>query len=263
MLRNLNATNRKTISPQHYSLKLEKVAETSPPHFNLTLELESYKFSKSARICVEAWRGSISQRWNFGTVGGIEQGDKRFRKLKELSVSATFQIKVISTETPGLILGQTKSVIRSCQPADNQSFLPIQYEDFHEIWRLEHSNATDQPVLQLNTKLRDVEEQIGNPTSLLCLTVLPAVLRAVLVRFLLIENFKFDETEQEQVAYQWFDFSYKLVPYDSLLTDLQENDDDEEKRVLLSEWIESVVDKFAQNVLKVNQHIPQSSQRLT
>ncbi len=256
MLRHLNATNRKTISPQNYSLTLHKTVETASPHFNLTLNLGKYNFPDSANICVEAWRGNVCQRWNVGTVGFIDLGDDASRRLKELPISARFRITVISNETHGLILGETKPVTRSFQPSTHQSFLPVQFVDnMNEIWRVDHGNSDDVPVLQLNRRLRNVEDQIGKPTSFLCLTILPAVLRTVLTRFLLIENNSLTESEPEQAMYQWLNFSNELVPYDNLLDELENESDIEQRHKELSSWIESVVEHFAETRLKLKDHV--------
>ena len=255
MLRRLNETGRKTIVSQHYELTLNRDIATKPPYFELKLDLASYDFPPSAYIYVEAWRGNVSQRWNIGTVDRIDPKDVDYRRLTELSVSANFRITVVSDSKPGFILGKIDQIARSLSSLGEQSILPtVELEDMSEVWRLDYPTDVDMPVLQLNAKIENISQKIRQP-GLFRSVVLPAVVRSILTRILLIdgESLDFKNIEPNEASYKWLNFSDGIVPIESTRSEFA--DDPENDRQLIEKWIDEVTSKFAEESIQVGKFI--------
>lgn len=254
MLRNLNATKRRAISTGDYQLTLKNDSFAADPYFELELDLKKYKFPSSARICVEAWRGNVSKRWDFGTIDHINLRDTNYRRLDDMSVSLNFRITVISSDIPGLILGEAKTKVRFSSSLDQQSFLPIELkDDMVEVWRLDYNNSSDEPVLQLNQKMVNVVEEIRKP-GIFRSTILPAVLRSVLTRILIIDKTPLDinEIETDQPSFKWLNFADGIVSVETIKTRVEKDGHSDEDVEEILDWIEIVVEKFSNDKLQIN-----------
>ena len=164
MIRRFNHTSRKSIRGAHARVTLRRLEQNVPrPRrkgaddtsnetwcFDLKLDLDRFGFPADARLRIDAWRGTASQRWDWGTVGTQAAPPERDRILTDVPKTSQFRVSVVAAGDSGRLLGVADK-LRPRLPVE--SLLPLQRADLgDEVWRLDYGQGDDIVVLQVNRR---------------------------------------------------------------------------------------------------------------
>lgn len=230
----LNFTGRQRISHDHVRVSLIADGQNS---FSARMNLESYGFPDSAAVIVEAYRQLELARYEFGTVvRPIPPPNCRLSEFGSLD-GVKFRVKVVSVDEPhGRLLGVAERIVPTDEALDRTRRIPLINVKGHdlgrEIWRVDF---TDEPILLINYRL--VNKHSLARSGVFQSLVLPEVLRSILTRILLIEQYRYFEDEEDWGA-RWLQFASSFPG----VGDVPEEEDPE----LDAEWIDSAVSAFCQ-----------------
>ncbi len=244
MIRRLNRTGRRQIARADVAVRLRSTEGNEPPIFDLALNLRDYNFPLDARVRVEAWRSNAVQRWDYGTVGSINEPSEESRRMRDVPQSSQFRVLVVAGDGSGRLLGLLPS-IRPTLP--QRSLLPVQEageeELGEEVWRVDFGDGNDSPVLLLNSSVTGISEIVRTDKAFRSL-VMPAVLRTVITHVVIDQ--RADPEDGESSSWSgWFKIAEDLhaeAEIPSLGFEADESEVDEARK-----WIESVVRAFAKD----------------
>lgn len=240
MIRHFNQTGRVRILREHVDLSLQPGREGQPRVFDLSLSLGEYNFDPEANIRVEAAVSNVSQRWQFGTVGQFTPPPEYERRMTEVPSTARFRIFVVKSDDSGLLLGAADGIAPT---QDASSLLPIQEDDIgDEVWRLDFSSVGE-PLLLLNNSVDNISGIVRSDAKFRSL-VMPEVLRAILLRAVVIERQDPDDDQSQWNL--WFETARSILPRreaPNLSADASLTQE-------ATEWIDDVVQVFAQTRVK-------------
>lgn len=240
MIRHFNQTGRVRILREHVDLSLQAGREGQPRVFDLSLSLDEYNFDPEANIRVEAAVSNVSQRWQFGTVGQFTPPPEYERRMTEVPSTARFRIFVVKSDDSGLLLGAADGIAPT---QDASSLLPIQEDDIgDEVWRLDFSSVGE-PLLLLNNSVDNISGIVRSDAKFRSL-VMPEVLRAILLRAVVIERQDPDDDQSQWNL--WFETARSILPHrepPNLSADASLTQE-------ATEWIDDVVQVFAQTRVK-------------
>ena len=240
MIRHFNQTGRVRILREHVDLSLQAGREGQPRVFDLSLSLSEYNFDPEANIRVEAAVSNVSQRWQFGTVGQFTPPPEYERRMTEVPSTARFRIFVVKSDDSGLLLGAADGIAPT---QDASSLLPIQEDDIgDEVWRLDFSSVGE-PLLLLNNSVDNISGIVRSDAKFRSL-VMPEVLRAILLRAVVIERQDPDDDQSQWNL--WFETARSILPHreaPNLSADASLTQE-------ATEWIDDVVQVFAQTRVK-------------
>jgi len=231
----LNFTGRRKISQNHVRISIN--ADDMEHAFSARMELDGYAFPDNAALILEAYRQLELTRFEFGTVTRpIPPPNCRLSEFGSLD-GVRFRLKVVSTDQPrGRLLGVADRISATDEALGRTRRVPLLTVKGHdlgrEIWKLDLS---DEPLLLVNFKLADQHALVRSP--MFQAMVLPEVLRAILVRVLLIDQFRQFEDENDWAA-RWLKFAGSFPGVGRI----PEDPDGE----LDAEWIDSAVAAFCQ-----------------
>lgn len=231
----LNFTGRRRISHDH--VKISVATQDPQITFSARMDLETYSFPATAALIVEAYRQLELARFEFGTVTRpIPPPNCRLAEFGTLD-GVKFRLKVVSIDEPrGRLLGVADRIVAINEALDRTRRIPLLNVKGHdlgrEIWKLDF---TDEPILLINYRLANKHGLARS--SVFQSMVLPEVLRAILCRVLLIDEYRYFEDEDDWAA-RWLRFASSFpgvsgVPEDPDLD-------------LDMEWIDSAVSAFCQ-----------------
>ncbi len=236
-VRRLNYTSRKRIRQRDVSIAVHQV-QGSPPEFEASVLLESYRLPGDALIYVEAYRQTSWMRFEFGTVS--KPAFQEPRKLNEFdSMDAIlFRVRVTSSgDASGLLLAEADGI----RPSGADEFeekrvplLPVKPDDElgQEIYKIDF---TADPILLINAKINDWRSLVQQPAFVGL--VFPAVLRQVLNRILKEEEHTdFDDLSDWRSRWLRFCISFGAG------SDIPEASDDD--AAAIDDWIDSAVSAF-------------------
>ncbi|MEQ9408017.1 MAG: hypothetical protein RIK87_09840 [Fuerstiella sp.] len=230
----LNFTGRRRIAQDHVKIALIADGQNT---FSARMNLESYGFPGDAAVIVEAYRQLELARYEFGTVTRpIPPPNCRLTEFGSLD-GVRFRIKVVSTDrSRGRLLGVADRVTPTDQTLDRTRRIPLINVKGHdlgrEIWKLDFS---DEPLLLINYRLCNKHSLVRS--DVFQSLVLPQVLRTVLTRILLIDQFRYFEDEDDWAA-RWLRFASSF-PSVGEVPDTEDPEMD-------GEWIDSAVSAFCQ-----------------
>ena len=240
MIRHFNQTGRVRILREHVDLSLQAGREGQPRVFDLSLSLSEYNFDPEANIRVEAAVSNVSQRWQFGTVGQFTPPPEYERRMTEVPSTARFRIFVVKSDDSGLLLGAADGIAPT---QDASSLLPLQEDDIgDEVWRLDFSSVGE-PLLLLNNSVDNISGIVRSDAKFRSL-VMPEVLRAILLRAVVIERQDPDDDQSQWNL--WFETARSILPHreaPNLSADASLTQE-------ATEWIDDVVQVFAQTRVK-------------
>ena len=231
----LNFTGRRRIAQDH--VKISVSAADGQNCFSARLNLETYGFPETAAVIVEAYRQLELSRFEFGTVTRpIPPPNCRLGEFGALE-GVKFRVKVVSNDTPkGRLLGVADRIVASDQAIDRIRRIPLINVKGHdlgrEVWKIDFA---DEPILLINYRLADKHAlaRSGVFQSL----VLPEVLRSILTRILLVDQYRYFEDENDWAA-RWLRFASSFPGVGGVPED--------EDAELDAEWIDSAVSAFCQ-----------------
>ncbi len=230
----LNFTGRRRIAQDHIKVSLIADGQNS---FSARMNLESYGFPNDAAVIVEAYRQLELTRFEFGTViRPIPPPNCRLTDFGSLD-GVRFRVKVVSTQEPqGRLLGVADRINPTDEMLDRSRRIPLINVKGHdlgrEIWKVDFS---DEPLLLINYRLCNKHSLARS--SMFQSLVLPQVLRSILTRILLIDQFRYFEDEEDWAA-RWLRFASSFPGVGEV--------PEEEDAELDSEWIDSAVSAFCQ-----------------
>jgi len=232
----INYTGRKKIPLESFTLEF---GNSSGPDFKLNADLANLA---DLRLCADASvsiHGSHRIRriiFECGTIKEIKD-PKVFTSTSNFE-GLGFTVKITDvTGTPGKLLAES-AVIYPKSHGDKSSkktILPILQSDLDdEIYRVDFSG--DRPVLLINKNAGDKNSIAKSPffRSL----VYPSVLREILTRILIINEY--DDPDDDDAGWQ-----AKWLEFGSLMPGMSENPKISEDEFVLIKWIENVVSSFA------------------
>jgi hypothetical protein len=204
------------------------------------------KISPPPRVYIEACRGASTlwKRFDFGRIGTIHPPEDR--SLNEFGVAEgiLFRVKVSADE--GHILGRLLAEadkIRPRLPEDKeqhgepliQHMLADDIGD--ETWRVDFTG--DMPLLKINSRVpMGVDQFLVDPHHRALFA--PAVMRQILTRILVIEQYVGDEEDDADWHRRWIRFAMQLNAADYPGT----VDDQNSNLAEVEYWIDTSVEAF-------------------
>lgn len=231
----LNFTGRRRISHDH--VKISVATQDPQITFSARMSLETYGFPATATLIVEAYRQLELCRFEFGTVTRpIPPPICRLAEFGTLD-GVKFRLKVVSSDKPhGRLLGVADRIVAINEALDRTRRIPLLNVKGHdlgrEIWKLDF---TDEPILLINYRLANKHALARS--SVFQAMVLPEVLRAILNRVLLVDQYRYFEDEDDWAA-RWLRFASSFPG----VGDVPDDPDMD----LDMEWIDSAVSAFCQ-----------------
>ncbi len=232
--------NRAKILQSDIEIKLEVLGPSK--RFSAKLHLDSYNFPAEAGIYIDAKQLLERIRFDFGTVARpVAQESIDISRLKGDRV--TFDVIIVDLATARK-LGSAETVRPTKAgdtPEHRKELLPIDASKSLDgiVWKIEYSEqwegASDGPILLLDREATrgSAAHFVGNPW--VRALVLPAAMREILTRILVLDEQHFDE-EGTTWPQAWLRYASKLVG------DLPPTHDREED---LTHWIDRAVQKMA------------------
>lgn len=240
-IRRINYTDRYRIDKGDVRIRLVD-PNAVPVAFTADLTLPTEKLPGDARIFVEAYRQTTRMRFEFGTVAspGFPGGSATLTEFSNTD-AVLFAVKVtgVTGNVAGMLLADRDGISATSSDDKDQKepLLPADCADLgQEVWRLDFEN--NGPVLVFNSRLADWRSVAADPQ--IKAVTYAAILRMVLARILILDNWVEDEDEDRNDWHaKWLAFAKRLPG----VADLEADPTPADKW----EWIEMVAAAFAQN----------------
>ena len=234
MIRQFNYTQRKRIEQQQASIELHETDDGNPPTFSANLVLDDLRLPADARLVIVAMDGRAAMRFDWGTAGApAPPADCR---LTAVPYNPTFRVMALDADRKILALANS---IRPKRAAGRESLLWLQEDDLgQEIWRLDFSNP-GHPTLLVNRSIANISAAMRQDDHLRGLA-LPAALRALLIRALIVEDAVPDDDAGDWGSWLGFVDGFYDADYPGL------NADGQRERNEISAWIDGAVAAFTQ-----------------
>lgn len=237
MKRRFNFTGRKRIAQEGIAINIEQRDDGAPPSFTAEIDLSGLELPLDARVIVEAYSGRAIIRFPWGTVGAMRP--PLDRQLVDMPVNPSFRIKVVAADGSGVLLAMANRV-RPHREERSGSLVWVEGKDLgHEVWRLSFA-GTGAPTLLVNENIAGISDAVRNDKAFRAL-VMPEVLRAMLVRALLVEGYGLDDD-----AGDWNELIAFVQSFHAETLPARERDDDEEARKDRVRWIDRAVGAFTE-----------------
>ena len=208
--------------------------------FKVEFPATGVEFPPEADVYIEPYYRNSTMRFNLGK---FQDAPFSFSgRLDEIqSETVFFRVKIVdNSEKIGRILGFADGISPGADDS-RASLLPVTLRDLGDrIWRIDYEGLT--PVLEVNNQFRAsiaIGEVIRKEPAFLTL-VMPAVLREILTRILLIEEIT--DLDGEEWQNEWLRFAQAFPGVSVLSRLLSDLDSDTTSR---EDWIEDVVDAFS------------------
>lgn len=239
MTRRFNYTGRERLTGDEF---FAKVISDHPLVAAITLDLSRTPLAPGATVFIEAYSGTITQRFDCGTVSELTPPATVNLSALQTGGSILFRVKVVSPET-GLILasGDRLRLVGDGEDPKRRPLLSVRVDDTlgEEIWRVEVTTNTN-PVLVLNSKVPSLKKRLVEDPLIGGAILLPAV-RQVL-------NVLLDDLDGPEWQGDWVKFVKNVHPD----TDIDQKIADADRDM----WINEVMELFAESltfVTKCNQ----------
>jgi len=209
MMGRLNFTGRRPIRPE--DVKIHITEADGAVRFDAELDLGRYNLPAHARVFVEAYRQTMWQRFDFGTVGAPCKPDDRVLRDVRSPDGVKFRVKVVENAPAGASVRPAKILAladqirpRNLKSRTAQSLLPVDTGDSKDqIWWVEFGD--DEPLLRISSTL--VSDWRGFVTTPEFVTLaLPEIFRSILTRILLIEE-HVDRDDAQDWRNRWLRFA--------------------------------------------------------
>ena len=173
MTRRFNYTGRERLTSEEFFA--ETISET-PLAAALTLDLSRTPLAPSAGVVIEAYSGTITRRFNCGTVANLKVPPIVDLSALQTGGSIMFRVKVVNPET-GLLLasGDRLRLVGDGEDPKRRSLLTVRVDSLgEEIWRVDVSTNIA-PVLILNVNIPSLKIQLTEDQLIGGSILLPAV----------------------------------------------------------------------------------------
>lgn len=236
-MRKFNYTGRKRIKREDISVSVT-VNDDGRHLFSAGFALDSYELPDDALIVLEPYRQMTRQRIDCGTVGSpLPPVDENLDEFSDAE-AVLFSLRIVSPDQPAGILLAGADKIRPKKSDDEDeekriSLLPVISEELHgPVWRVDLANE-EGPLLGLEASL-DKNAVVRSPEFRAL--VLPAALKEILLRILLVDEY-FDTEDRGEWRSNWLYFCTRLPGVAA------PNADDDPEDII--KWTEDTVTVFA------------------
>lgn len=237
MKRTINSTGRRRFAQYLVSVRLNEPAGGLPRSFTVHFgDLTAAGFPPDARIYVEPYVASSSERFSFGTVAGVTApADTELSELDE-GGAVLFRVKLVDeTADVGKILASADGVAPRGKdsPDGRKSLLPIRHTNLgEELWQLQVDRDRG-PELCVNNRVPGLADQV-TADPLIQGLVLPGVLRRIVQAVL-------DSDDEAEWVEDWKVFCTRLIG-----EDIDWDMDSEENEQEIDELVRRVGQRFVE-----------------
>ena len=252
MKRTFNYTNRKRIPREKVQIALKSQGE-NPPSFDSKIDLTDLKLPDAAQVFVEAYYRNSYMRFSFGVVGRIRCNEDRTLRDIDNRELIHFGVKVVDPSGEhGKLLAEADGIIPN--PSDGQEericILEVKPEDLgNQAWALDLTDGAT-PTLIVNERLNN-KEYIRSDETFFAL-VYPAVVREILTKILLSDDYQEYDVESDDWKDRWLHFICSLPA----VNDLPAGEDELPKL----QWIEDAVRAFCDSQTACSRYLELRSQ---
>ena len=239
MIRRFNFTERKRIEEERVQIEVVEPQGDGPASFLATLNFDGMELPPDAPVTLEAYRGRAAIRFPWGTVATPRP--RLDRRLVNMPSNPSFRVKVVAPDGSGALLAMANR-IRPKREEHHGSLIWLEARDDlgKEVWRLEFGDGN--PTLLVNSGIAGIESTVQNNDAFRSL-VMPEVLRAVLVRALIVED------EDMEDAGDWNELlAFVRSFHDAPLA----ADTGDDERIARMAWIDAAVAAFTQRHFKAS-----------
>jgi len=239
MLRRFNYTGRKRIPRQNVPIDIIKSGD-GIYEIRATFKFDGLDLPKSARVYVEAYKDTYYRRYNFGCIENIvTPDDLKLTGIDDFNI--LFRVKVVDSDNEGVLLAEANR-ISPIKPGEETarklSLIWVKGVDLsNTIWRLELSDESEWPILEINQKIEHITE-IAQRDSLFHCLVFPEVIRKILNHAIFHHEYR-SPNDADDIWCLWLKFISGLPG----MSFPPEQGDEQE----LYDWIEMAVDLFGKN----------------
>lgn len=218
----INSTGRTKIF-QHLATFVVNANDGENPDFTATIRLEGLNLPPEGAVVVEAYRQSLHERFDFGTVDDIAA--KSPTVLRELEPDGlSFRVKVVEPGSGRLLARGDRFQPQGADDTGRHELLKVVVRDIGpEPWKTE-IHDTGLPVLVLNEHIPNVLSRIKTDRAFQAL-VLPAALRQVLLTLWVQKGDQEDNDDEDWIT-RWLNFAEGITR-----SDRPDWSDEEEVRV--------------------------------
>lgn len=212
MIKRCNYTGRKKIPQKCIRIRIDRETRT----FEASWNLSNSNISASGEVYIEAFTSASPdvQRFFYGTVGTPNPGvtDRRIGMLNSEAIAFNFKV-IDNSERYGCLLG----IARNIRPvgddeddAGQQSILPINPVNLdQQVWRLNFTHG--RPWLEVNNQIPNIMTIAREDRRFFSL-VYPAVIRQILTRILIIEEWIDPDGSNDDWRVQWLKWGIHWHP---------------------------------------------------
>ncbi len=239
MKRRFNFTERKRIEQQQVVVEIEERSDGGAPSFTMEMDLGDLGLPTDAEVVVEAYSRRVGLRFAWGTVGAL--APPLDRRLADMPVNPSFRVKVVEPRE-GRLLAMANRV-RPHSQARHSSLVWLKGEDLgKEVWRLQFT-GTGNPTLLVNNNIHGIGEAAREDRAFRAL-VMPEVLRAMLIRALVVEECDLDDDDG--------DWGELLRFVRGFHTEEIASDAEDGYREMRMDWIDRAVASFTRRYFKAS-----------
>lgn len=240
--RTFNYTMRQRLKREHIAIAVHQTGDTDPPIMSASLDLTSYSLPPDASVLIEAYRHTVWQRFDFGTVRATCAPEDRVLRDFGAGEGLLFRVKIVE---PGAgeadavrILAQADR-LKPSEDGPRRSLLPLDPDPSlrDEVWRLD-IDENDGPLIKVSTHLVRDRHALARSPAFITL-VLPEVLRRVL-RWALEDGLP-DDGDWDTPRGLWIRFGCGLIGQSEPPDEVDDREDGADAR---EEWIDQVVTRF-------------------
>lgn len=252
MKRRFNYTGRKRINEKDVFIEIKKETRNDNElyYFENIFYFDNLDLPSDTRIYLEAYHRTDYMRFNFGTLGKIEEPTEKYLTEFGYFENIKFRVKLVDeSEEKGKLLAMADK-IKPVLPEgedDNQSvksILAVNTDDIgNKIWELDFDEIS-KPCLTFNSNA-DEFKNLSRSDSKYFFLIYPYVIREILYHMIFIDGvYNSEDPEIEWHSY-WIQFAREMVsdvPDALNYEDISNNLDIEIADV--KEWINNVVNEF-------------------
>lgn len=180
--RRLNSTGRKRITRDRVAIELAPPLDAfSFPSATALIDLADLELDPGARVALEAYFRSSSQRFGCGTVGALSPPGKMVLSDVDRGGAIQFRLLVISADGSGRILASAEGLRprRTSESPEREPLLPLRETDIGEELWLVDVDARTGPWLVINSRVPGLAARLHSDPLVQGL-ILPHALREVL-----------------------------------------------------------------------------------
>ena len=182
MIRRFNFTERQRIEQERIVIQLTEPTDGGAASLDATLDLDGKGLPPDAPVMIEAYRGRSAMRFPWGEVGAPSPPPNR--RLVNMPENLSFRVKVVAADGSGALLAVSNRIKPHREEHHGALIWLTKSDDLgKEVWRLDYDNGN--PTLLINSAIAGIENAVLKDGAFRGL-VMPEVLRAVLIRALIV-----------------------------------------------------------------------------